>query len=727
MTDWLPQIVKIEKVTQHPNADALDIVTVLGDYPVVVKRGEYKIDQFACYLPIDTIVPDTEQYYFLCPKAYEKYEDSAGVVQQRQIGPKYPVGSVPEKYRILKAKKIRNVYSQGMLVPVPKDLVHQPGDSVVDLLNLKKWEEEEEDNLPNAKRTYGANAEKPPVGWSIPYYDVEGLRKYISCLGEDEEIVLTEKIHGCLKHDTKIMFANGVKKPICQIKVGDELLGVDDLGKIVPSTVIKTFNNGVGNNWIKIKGTRNNSGRGGNMFSITCTTEHRFFSPISNDYIRANQLKVGDEVYILRSDYSLTPIQEQVLLGKLLGDANIYNHSSCSSLINWGHSVEFTEYFDWTCKAIGSLNSGARENYLSGFGTNMIRGRTVSSNLIKEKFSSFVKNSKKIIPNWIIEELTPLAIAFWYMDDGSLSHNEGQEDRVHFAVCDFTEEDCNILQQALLKFNINSVYYTSSNKNNDKEHSHLRLNAQDAEKLFLLIAPYIPSIMQYKLPERYRGHNGWMPSSEEFKQPLVKQIITSIESLGKVKSNKYDIETSTHNYFANGILVHNSNAAFCHDGEKLWVKSRNFYKKMDEDDPWWDIAIRYDLSTKLSQFPMKVFFGELYGQIKGFRYDCELVAGAMHSRIRFFDIFDAKSNIYLDYDEFYSITSSINLDVAPLLYRGKWLGKEEMYPYAEGLTTLGGKHVREGFVLRTVKERFEPKLNSRMVIKLVGEGYNLTK
>ncbi len=148
---------------------------------------------------------------------------------------------------------------------------------------------------------------------------------------------------------------------------------------------------------------------------------------------------------------------------------------------------------------------------------------------------------------------------------------------------------------------------------------------------------------------------------------------------------------------------------------------------MDEDDPWWDIAIRYDLTTKLAAFPNLVFFGEMYGSVKGFRYDCEIVAGAMHNKIRFFDVWDVKTGRYLDYDPFVATVQAAGLDLMPELYRGVWQGKDLMYPYAEGKTTLGGKHIREGFVLRTAKERFEPRLNSRMQVKLVGEGYNLQK
>lgn len=363
MSDWQPQIVKIEKIEKHPDADLLAIATVLGDYPVIIKLDQYKQGDLVGYVPIDTIVADTIQFYFLCPLIREKYEEN-GETKERLLGPKYSVGEVPEKYRRIKAKKMRGRYSQGMLVDVPTGM--SVGDSIVDVLGLKKWEELEEENLPGLKKSKGANAAKPPEGWTIPHYDIDGIRKYLNCLGESEEIVLTEKVHG-------------------------------------------------------------------------------------------------------------------------------------------------------------------------------------------------------------------------------------------------------------------------------------------------------------------------------------------------------------------------SNAAFCHDGNQLWVKSRNFYKKMDEDDMWWDIALRYDLENKLKAFPMHVFFGEVYGQVKGFRYDTEIAQGRLLTKVRFFDIWDVKAMRYLDYDLFVAMVKEAGLSLMTELYRGLWKGKDVMYPFAEGLTTFGGKHIREGWVLRTVKERYEPRLDSRMQVKLVGEGYNLAK
>ncbi len=189
ITDWVPQVVKVSKVVHHPAADSLDVVTVLRDYPVVVHRDEYKPGALASYIPIDSIVPDTEKFYHLCPRVNEKYEE-LGVIKTRLGAPKFLLGSVPERYRTIKAKYIRGVYSQGMLMPAPEG--SKEFDSVTDVLQLKKWVEIEEENIPGQTNEF----EDPPHGWSIPSYNIQGVRRFLDCLQEGEEVVITEKIHG---------------------------------------------------------------------------------------------------------------------------------------------------------------------------------------------------------------------------------------------------------------------------------------------------------------------------------------------------------------------------------------------------------------------------------------------------------------------------------------------------------------------------------------------------
>ena len=202
--------------------------------------------------------------------------------------------------------------------------------------------------------------------------------------------------------------------------------------------------------------------------------------------------------------------------------------------------------------------------------------------------------------------------------------------------------------------------------------------------------------------------------------------------------------------------IHGANAGFSHDGERLWVKSRNFYKRgvveipvfeeipedvilenrhqrkqigtkvVNSTDQWWQVARRYDLETKLAKYPGLVFYGEVAGQVSGFQYDAETVNGRVQSNLYLFDVWDTKHMRYLDYGDRVALITELGLRPVPELYRGPWLGKENMHQFAEGKTTLGGKHIREGYVLNTEKERYEEGIG-RIQFKLVGEAYNLQK
>lgn len=82
--------------------------------------------------------------------------------------------------------------------------------------------------------------------------------------------------------------------------------------------------------------------------------------------------------------------------------------------------------------------------------------------------------------------------------------------------------------------------------------------------------------------------------------------------------------------------------------------------------------------------------------------------------------------MWLEDDQLNTIIKGLGLNMVPELYRGPWLGKTEMYKFAEGLTTLGGRHIREGFVIRPTAESKDAMFN-RLIRKLVGEGYSLQK
>jgi RNA ligase (TIGR02306 family) len=134
---------------------------------------------------------------------------------------------------------------------------------------------------------------------------------------------------------------------------------------------------------------------------------------------------------------------------------------------------------------------------------------------------------------------------------------------------------------------------------------------------------------------------------------------------------------------------------------------------------WWDTAIDLDLEEKLSDYPGLLVYGEVYGSVQDLHYG--FGEGKTHFRV--FDMMDTTARKYLDYDEMELLAKKIGLETAPLLYRGPW--SQELRRHAEGNSTLpGANHVREGFVVRPVKERVEPHVG-RVIFKLVGEGYLL--
>lgn len=674
MSEWKVQVVKVGKLEKHPNADRLLLGRVF-DYPVITAVGEFQENDLAVYLPVDSVVPsDDPRWAFL-----------------------------KGRHRV-RAARLRGIFSMGLLTKAEPGMVE--GEIVAERLRITKY-------APPEPMSMGGDNEKCLFDFPV-YTDIEGLRRWPDVLKDGEEVQVTEKVHGCVQSRTKISMEDSTRKAISKVEVGNVVLGVDKIGRLVPSKVLRKYDNGKAEKWLKVTGQRRRAGRGSHFFAITCTPEHKFWNPRLKQYTLAANLKERDTVLLLRSELGLTPVQEQVLLGKMLGDGSLADNG-VSAHIAWSHRSEDKEYLEWTCRAVGDLDSGSRQLLQSGYGSEMVRARTTNNVWIKDKFGTFFSASfEKRVPEWVAEELTPLAVAFWYMDDGSIGEaNDGSEPKAHFAVCAFTREDCDILVRGLKRLGIDSVYYESDG------YARLRLNADDAERLFLLIAPYVPSSMQRKLPDRYRGHAGWLPSiKQSYKPALVEQEIISVAETKEFLTDvRHDIETETGNYFANGVLVHNSNARYVWHLDRLWSGSHTGVKKPDPANLWWKAAYEAGLEAILKKAPGIAFYGEVYGQVQDLKYGHTRGGSAS---LLFFDALELATRRYLDVDEFERLAAELGLKVVPRLYRGPW--RLDLAGLAEGKTLVSNDHVREGFVVRPVKERWDDRVG-RCILKRHGEGY----
>ena len=176
MSEFHIQVVRLGSFTQHPNSDRGLRITKVFDYTVITASEEFQEGNLAVYIPVDAVVPDNEQWYWLAPKNPDGTD-------------RFKVGEVPDKYRTIGAKKIRGTFSQGLLAPLPPGNWKE-GDDVRLAMGITKYEP------PEPLSTYG-ECEKAPQDWFFTTYtDIEGLRRYPNILNQGEEVIITEKLEG---------------------------------------------------------------------------------------------------------------------------------------------------------------------------------------------------------------------------------------------------------------------------------------------------------------------------------------------------------------------------------------------------------------------------------------------------------------------------------------------------------------------------------------------------
>lgn len=115
-----------------------------------------------------------------------------------------------------------------------------------------------------------------------------------------------------------------------------------------------------------------------------------------------------------------------------------------------------------------------------------------------------------------------------------------------------------------------------------------------------------------------------------------------------------------------------------------------------------------------------VMYGEVYGRVQSLNY-------GMNAGFKFsaFDIYVANNcdGRYLDVDEFQTIVKQFGVPMVNELYRGPF-DIDMVKEFSDGPSTVeGANNIREGCVIKPLKERFSEQLNSRLVLKMIGETY----
>ena len=106
----------------------------------------------------------------------------------------------------------------------------------------------------------------------------------------------------------------------------------------------------------------------------------------------------------------------------------------------------------------------------------------------------FYDNRRKIIPNNIADLITPVSLAFWIMDDGSITTYK----QTVLHTNSYTEEEISLLQSALLtKFKLSTRLI---NKNKVKKQWLIVIPVrQKVNRLQDIVSEYMLDSMKYKI------------------------------------------------------------------------------------------------------------------------------------------------------------------------------------------------------------------------------------
>lgn len=194
------------------------------------------------------------------------------------------------------------------------------------------------------------------------------------------------------------------------------------------------------------------------------------------------------------------------IIGMIAGDAGIRKQKDCSSVsLRICHAERQREYLEYKRDILQNLFKAweipIKTVNNSGYPGVFLRTRTHPRLRVIHKW--FYKGGKKRFSRRILDYLTPLGIALWYMDDGSVSYKK-RDGKIHGreihlnTYCSFEEAE---IIQAYFK----EAWDVSWTLVFNKGFYRLRMGAGEAEKFFALVKPYIIPSMRYKLDLKYKS------------------------------------------------------------------------------------------------------------------------------------------------------------------------------------------------------------------------------
>ena len=375
---------------------------------------------------------------------------------------------------------------------------------------------------------------------------------------------LREKVgvmFGCMSYSTRVTLADGTQEKIGKIvnqRMDVEVLSYDvETDRMVPRKIVNWFDNGNAERFLQF--TVAKSGKNGRA-QFAATENHLIRTP--GGWREAGELIAGDRVMVTEK-HLLSDQQVQVVLGALMGDGNLSpnRRGRSGTRFRMGHGAKQAAYLDWKTSLLGNIG---HSRTVSAKGA-VFADFTPLPELAELHDAVYFGDGKKHLTWEYLKSLTPLALAVWYMDDGSFTvrskgvqeRTAGGTGRIEIVVEAMSPGSRDRLVKYLRDTHKLDVKLIAKGV---RQVSAILFTTAASEKFQKIVAPYIHPSMDYKLLPRFRSQFAVDPQFASETQRLVPARIENIRIKPPTRSMKrFDIEVEgLHNYFVDGVMVHNS-------------------------------------------------------------------------------------------------------------------------------------------------------------------------
>lgn len=192
-----------------------------------------------------------------------------------------------------------------------------------------------------------------------------------------------------------------------------------------------------------------------------------------------------------------TEKQKSILVGSILGDGYIHLSPHKTASFEIRQSVKHQDYLSWMWDELQNFCS---VNLYQRTDNQQWRLRTKYLSDFALLHNKFYAAGKKIIPKDIVNYLkSPLSLAVWYMEDGTLDWRLHDHYAFRIATNCFSLQEHNLLISALRNnFLVEATVQKTVMRG--KLYYRLHIGASGRNQFLKLIKPYIVPSFRYKLP-----------------------------------------------------------------------------------------------------------------------------------------------------------------------------------------------------------------------------------